>query len=128
MSIKAKLLEEINLKAKKIKEKRVDAASNKTIEAAILDFFKNIEETRKLHNGEQYDPDLLHRAKIALTERLKAFDRKVKISIDWSTPPNQITSPEDPIRGVTVWWSKEYIAYNNCEQSLYFDITQILLL
>lgn len=121
-------MEEIAAKAQKIREKRVEAANNKTIEAAVLEFFKNIEESRKLHDNRQYDPDLLYSAKIALTERLQAFDLKVKISTEWSTPVDQMVSPEDPIRGVTIWWSQQYIKKHNCEQSLYFDVTQILLL
>jgi hypothetical protein len=121
-------MEEINAKAQKIRDKRIEAASNKTIEAAVLEFFKNVEESRKLHNDEQYDPDLIHSARVALTERLQAFDHKVKITIEWSTPVNQMVTAEDPIRGVTVWWGRDYIKRNNCDQSLYFDVTQILLL
>ena len=128
MSVKSKLMEEIAIKAQKIRDKRVEAANNKTIEAAVLEFFKNIEESRKLHNNEKYDLTLLHDAKTALAERLHAFDYKVKLSIEWSSSNPDSPMTFDPIRGVTIWWSQQYIKKNNCDQSLYFDVTQILLL
>jgi hypothetical protein len=76
MSIRNKLLAEINKKAQKIREKRVDAASNKTVEQAAFDFFKNIEDSRKLHNDQDYDHTLVHEAKIALENRLKSLIQK----------------------------------------------------
>ena len=115
MSIKSKLMEEIEAKAKKIREKRIEAASNKTVEAAVLEFFKNAEESRILYNNEKYDIGLLAEARVALIGRLQAFDVKVKVSTEWND------SGEDAnhmLRGVTIWWSQDYIKKNLCDQSL----------
>ena len=41
--VKKKLLADIDRKAQRIKEKRVEAASNKNIESYVFQFFKDIE-------------------------------------------------------------------------------------
>ncbi len=133
MSIKNKLLEEINAKAQKIRKKRVEAASNKTIEAAVFEFFRNAEEARALHENRYYDMGILESARISLVERLKVFDPKVKISIERNHQQQQhstaMKSPNvDTICGVTIWWSQTYIAKNKCYASLYIDIGDILFL
>jgi hypothetical protein len=127
MSIKSKLMEEIAAKAQKIKDKRVEAASNKTIETAVFEFFKNVEESRTLHNNIKYAEGLVYEARIALTERMRAFDPKVKVSIEYNIPAEEETVKEYTIRGVTIWWSQDHIKKNNSEQSLYIDVTQMLL-
>ena len=41
MSVKKDLLKEIEAKAQKIRDRRITAANNKTLENAVFDFFKN---------------------------------------------------------------------------------------
>lgn len=125
-TVKQKLLAEINKKAQKIRERRVEAASNKTIEAAVFEFFKNIEESRQLHEGKKYDYDLLSRAKNALQERLYAFDHRVKVSVEYNVHPDPTNTDEQTVRGVTIWWSPTYIQKNNVDASLYIDVSQML--
>ncbi len=126
MSVKSKLLAEINKKAQKIRDKRIEAASNKTIENAVFEFFKNIEESRKLHGDRKYDDVLLGNARIALENRLKAFDPKVKISVEYNVHEDPLCTDEQTIRGVTIWWSSFYITKNNVDPSLYIDVSQML--
>jgi hypothetical protein len=130
MTIKNKLLEEIGNKAKKIRQKRVEAANNKTIEAAVFEFFRNAEEARALHENKFYDMAVLKSARISLIERLKIFDSKVKISIEWNHQYDTATElpNADLIRGVTIWWSQEYIKRNNCHPSLYVDVSNMLFI
>lgn len=126
MSTKSKLLEEIKKKAQKIRDKRVEAASNKSLESAIFEFFKNIEESRKLHGGVKYDSTLFHQAKQALAERVQGFDRGTKISVEFNISEDPRSWEEETVRGVTIWWSRAYIAKNNVEPSLYVDVSQML--
>lgn len=126
MSTKSKLLEEIAKKAQKIRDKRVEAAGNKSLESAIFDFFKNIEESRKLHNGDRYDSTLFQQAQRALAERVKGFDRGTKISVEFNVSDDLQSWEEQTVRGVTVWWSKAYIAKNNVDPSMYVDVSQML--
>lgn len=132
MSIKTKLLEEISKKAERRKEKRQEANNNKTIEAAVFEFFKNIEESRKLHMDLLYDDVLFFKAKQALETRLRSFDNKVKISIEYSTQTIDSApvylAEVNIVRGVTIWWSQAYIAKNNVDPSLYIDVSQMLFL
>lgn len=127
MSTKSDLLKEIEAKAQKIREKRVEAAGNKTIENAVFEFFKNVEESRKLHNNEKHDLTLVQSAHYALEERLKAFDNRVKCSVEWNVLPEEAVEKGN-IRGITIWWSPAYIKKHNCDQSLYIDVTQLLLI
>ena len=130
MSVRSKLLQEIDKKAQKIRDKRVEAASNKSIESAVFEFFKNIEECRKMYNNVQYDPHLFFEAKKALEERIQGYAPGTKISIEWNTPnnetPSSVSWAHEMVRGVTIWWSKAYVAKNNVDPSLYMDVSQAL--
>lgn len=126
MSVKSKLLAEINKKAQKIRDKRVEAASNKTLEATVFLFFRNIEESRKLHSDKQYDPVLMGEARRSLESALRAFDPKVKISVEYNVNQDPMSTDEQTVRGVTIWWSQLYIKKNNVEPSLYIDVSQML--
>jgi epoxyqueuosine reductase QueG len=125
MSIKSKLLEEIEAKAQKIREKRIEAASNKTIEVAVFEFFKNIEESRKIHNNEHYDSVLFTKARSSLQERLRGFDSRVKFAVEYNPT---VVFDENTVRGVTVWWSQAYIKKHNVDPSLYIDVSQMLFI
>jgi hypothetical protein len=128
MSTKSKLLDQINKKAQKIRDKRVEAASNKSLESAVFEFFKNVEESRKLHNNERYDSTLFKQAQRALAERVNGFDRGTKISVEFNVPEDLTSWEEQTVRGVTIWWSKAYIAKNNVNPSYFIDISQMLFL
>lgn len=125
MSIKAKLLEKVSKNAKKIREKRIVASHNKTVEAAVFEFFRNIEEALKLGIS-GYDPYLFNEAKISLEKRLKAFDRDAKISVQFTVSEDLTAWESTTVRGVTIWWGQFYIAKNNVEPSLYIDVSQML--
>lgn len=125
--IKSKLLKEIEAKANKIKERRISAANNKSIEDACFDFFKNIEESRSLHQGSMYDRHLFHEALRALRDRVNGFDYGTKVTIEFqSTDIPEISWHENYVRGVTIWWSKAYIAKNNVDPSIYIDVSSML--
>lgn len=127
MSVKSKLLAEINKKAERIREKRIEAASNKTIEAAAFEFFKNIEESRTLHGGKKYDNTLFHNAKKALELRIRGIDRQAKISVEFNISDDLTSWEEQMVRGVTIWWGQAHILKNNVDPSLYIDVSNMLL-
>lgn len=128
MSVKKDLLVEINKKAQKIRDNRVTAANNKTLEAAVFDFFRNIEDSRKMHGGVKYDNTLFSNAERSLQERISGFDRGSKISIEFNTNANTTSWEDTQVRGVTIWWSRKYIAKNNVDPSYYIDISQMLFI
>lgn len=125
-SVKQNLLAEIEKKAQKIRNKRIEAASNKTLEAAVFAFFNNIEDSRKLHGGQRYDHVLFAEARRSLQERVKSFDFKAKISIEFHKSEDEKSWEECQVRGVTIWWGDAYKAKHNCDPSLYIDVTQML--
>lgn len=126
MSIKSKLLEEIDKKAQKIRDKRVEAANNKSLESAVFDFFKNIEESRKVHNGAKYDEYLFNEARRSLAERVHGYAPGTKISVEYNVPSDQLSWEESQVRGVTIWWHKSYIAKYSVDPTLYIDVSQML--
>ena len=128
MSTKSKLLQEIEKKAQKIRERRVEAASNKSLESAAFEFFKKIEESRKLHNGERYDSTLFTLARRALQQRIQGFDKGTKVSIEFNINEDINSTEEQTVRGVTIWWSASYIAKHNISPSMYIDISQMLFI
>lgn len=127
MSIKKKMLEQVNKKAEKIRERRAEAASNKTLESAAFEFFRNIEEASRLPDGSGASEFIFH-ARIALEGKIKAgFDRGAKVSVEYNAhPPDSLSIQEETVRGVTIWWSQEYIRKNNVDPSLYIDVSQML--
>jgi hypothetical protein len=128
LSAKKDMIAEIEKKAQKIRNKRVDAANNKNLEAAVFDFFRNAEESRKIHNGERYDHTLMNEARRSLQERISGFDRGSKISIEFNVSDEHKSWQEQQIRGVTIWWSKAYIIANKVDPSYFIDISQMLFL
>ena len=103
------------------RSKRVTAANNKSLEDAVFNFFRNIEESRKLHNGERYDHVLYAKALTSLRERITGFDQGTKLVINFVAGES-----DDLVRGVTIWWSQAYIAKNNVDPSLYIDVSAML--
>jgi hypothetical protein len=121
-------MQEINKKAQKIRDKRIEAANNKHIEAAVFDFFRNIEDSRKIWNGDRYDPTMFDNARRSLAERIKGFDPGGKISIEFNVSTDTTSWEEQSLRGVTIWWSRAYIAKNDVDPSYFIDISQMLFL
>lgn len=128
MSAKKDMMAEINKKAQKIRDNRISAANNKTLEAAAFDFFRNIDESRLVHGGAMYDPNLFQQAKKSLEERLRGFDPGGKISVEFNISEDLQGWEQQLVRGVTIWWSKAYILKNAVDQSYYIDVNQMLFL
>ena len=127
MSTKSDLIKEIEKKAQKIRDRRVEAANNKSIESAVFEFFKNIEECRAMHNNVFYDNYLFSQAQSSLEERVKGYAPGTKISIEWNTTVDSMKPwNEEMVRGVTIWWGKDYLVKNQVEPSLYMDVSQAL--
>ena len=127
MSSKKDMLAQIDKKAQKIRDKRIAAANNKTLEAAAFDFFRNIDGSRGItHDG--YDPFLFGKAKEALEQRLRGFDPGGKISVEFNVSEDIKSWEEQQVRGITIWWSKAYLFKNNVEPSYYIDVNQMLFL
>lgn len=125
MSAKKDMMAEINKKAQKIRDSRISAANNKTLEAAVFDFFRNIDATRGIsHDG--YDPYLFGQAKHALVERLRGLDPGGKISVEFNVREDIRTDEQPLVRGVTIWWSRAYITKNDIDPSYYIDVNQML--
>lgn len=125
MSIKKDMLAEINKKAQKIRDKRVTAANNKTLESAVFDFFRNVEGSLL---GKDYDPYLFSKAKEALEQRLRGIDPGGKISVEFNVHEDPKNTDIQLVRGVTIWWSKAYLFKNQVEPSYYIDVNQMLFL
>lgn len=125
MSVKKDLLAEIEKKAQKIRDRRAAAASNKTIEDAVFQFFRNVEDSRAIHGGTQYNIDLFLNAKYALRERIRGFDSSANIEPKF--PDDGKDWEHSQLQGVTIIWSKNYIAKHNVDPTLFIDISSMLL-
>lgn len=131
MSVKKDLLAEIEKKAQKIRDKRIIAANNKTLEDAVFDFFRNIESARGL-NGVGYNLILFNIASGSLLERVRIYDYKAKISVEFNSDKTEeefdSMYDNENVRGVTIWWSKDYILKNKVDPSYYIDVSQMLFI
>lgn len=114
---KKKLIEEINRKAKRIAEKRSEANSNKTVEAYVFEFFRQVDDANQ-------QVDEVKRTFIAysidsLQSKIRNIDNRAKIDIVW-------LSDEKKVQGVTIMWSPQYIKVHNVDPTLYIDVSQML--
>jgi hypothetical protein len=126
-SVKDKLLKDIEEKAQKIREKRVAAASNKTIESVVFEFFRRCDEAKELGGVLTYESSVLNEAVEAMLSQLRVFDRGAKVRIEWSTSIDENGSYSETIKGVTILWSSAYYVLNKVECTMYIDVGQMLL-
>lgn len=126
MSTKSKLLAEIEKKSQKIRDKRIDAANNKSLEAVVFEFFRNIEQSRLIDGNKSYDPTLFEAARKSLQSRIRSFDCKAKITIRFNAHEDLTSWVEPQVRGVTIWWGQAHIVKNNIDPSLYIDVSEML--
>lgn len=117
--IKNKLLEDIEKKIARRKEKKEAALDNKSYRAAVFDFFRNIEEAKKISVNSSYDREIANSALLSLKERLHVFDSKAQVRISWRD--------ENNVAGVTIFWSNSFANAHNVEPSVYIDIGEMLL-
>lgn len=128
MSIKKDMLAEVNKKAQKIRDKRVTAANNKSLESAVFDFFRNIEGSMLGGTNKHYDPFLFSKARESLEQRLRGIDPGGKISVEFNIHEDPNNTDIQLVRGVTIWWSKAYLFKNQVEPSYYIDVNQMLFI
>ena len=128
-SVKDNLLKDIDKKAQKIRDKRIDAATNKTVEALVFDFFRQVDEAKEVaqsQNSEHLiDMEILKHAYRNLESRVRStFDVHSKVEIIWD---NGDAPQYGNILGVKIYWSLAYIKKHNVEPSIYIDVGQMLL-
>jgi hypothetical protein len=119
MSVKSDMMAKIEQKAQRIRDKRVEAASNKNVESFVFEFFKNAEHAPMLQDVSAF---LLNGALDMLVIKIKTLDPQVK-----GVVPN-FRQGDNAVQGITIHWSPYYIKKNSCEPSLYIDVSQILLM
>lgn len=126
MSVKSDLLKQIDKKAQKIRDKRISAANNSSIETIVFEFFRNIEDSRKLSGNIEYDLTIFSDALRSLTSRIRSIDSKATCDVRFQND----TSPwnQDFVQGVTINWSPLHVSRYQIEQTLYIDVSQLLFL
>lgn len=110
--VKKKLLADIDRKVQRIKEKRVEAASNKNVESYVFQFFKDIE----VYAGQQdkmIKATFMELARFALEEKLATLGYKPTVEVHYQDE-DALT-----VQGVTVHWK--------LQPSMYIDVSQYLL-
>jgi hypothetical protein len=110
--VKKKLLADIDRKAQRIKEKRVEAASNKNIESYVFQFFKDIEVYAN-QQDKMIKATFMELARSALEEKLATLGYKPTVEIHYQDE-DALT-----VQGVTVHWK--------LQSSVYIDVSQYLL-
>jgi len=127
-SVKSQLLSDIDKKAEKIRQKRVAAATLKTVESLAFDFFRQVDEAKEVarveNKGEWINFSIFNAALNNLDLQLQAHDKMAVVSPVWRTDENGISGG---LLGVKITWSLSYAQKNSVEQELYIDITQMLL-
>lgn len=128
-SIKDDLLNEIGDRAEKIREKRKSAASTKTVESLVFEYFQQVDEAKKVadtHNGTFIDANILHAALRNLEGRIRSiYDRQAKVEVVWDQSHDE--SSLYNVLGVKIHWSTRFVVSHKVEPITYIDVTQMLL-
>ena len=126
-SIKDDLLKEIEEKAQKIRDKRKKAATNKTVESLVFEFFEQIDEAKKIGeaSGNWISASIVDEAIKNLKSRVNTmFDHGAKIDVVWENPEGDTAK----VAGVKIYWSTIYAKTNSLDPFTYIDVNQMLLL
>jgi hypothetical protein len=126
MSVKSDLLKEIERKANKIKSKRISSTTNNSPETIVFEFFRNVEDARKLCNNVEYDPTIFSSALASLIKRIRSIDSKATCDVRFQN--NTFPWNQDFVRGITINWSPLHVQQFQVEQTLYIDVSQMLFL
>lgn len=116
MSIKNKVLEEIN--AKILKKKQLNS-KREGINSAVFEFFRQAEEAKTIGGGSRYEPEIFARALDTLIIKIRRHDLLASVTPAWS---DNYTS----IRGVNIFWSNRFASENSISQEEYIDIGEML--
>jgi len=125
--VKAELLKQIEKRAQDIKGRQLKAATVKTVESICFEFFEKVDEAKSVGAtyGEEIDVKVLSEAIRDLESRISStFDYKAKVKIQYETDADGWGTYN--LRGVTVFWSLNYIKKNKVEPSVFIDINQML--
>lgn len=119
MSVKKKLMEEINKKAQKTKELRATYADRNNVEAYVYEFFRQVDRGRNLETN--YHSQLAL-AESVLRNKMKTIDGFCRVEPHWVSADDGFPG----IKGVTITWSAAYVTANGVEPNLYIDVTDML--
>jgi hypothetical protein len=122
MSVRKKLLEEINAKAKRIQDMR-ERANDSSAERDVFEFFRHADEAKLISGSKTYDMDMIVSAFESLLRKLKRFDYYAHARIEWV---DGSTREESQIRGVTIIWSDAYASKMCIEAQVYIDVGQMI--
>ena len=124
-SERAKMLDRVAKRAKRIKELKQKTARQIGYTQHVFSFFREMEKAYGTCNDPEYFDVMLNNAARALDERLKIIDPYIKIEILW----NSAEQWQDlRVSGVKIMWSGVFINNNPGKDDVeYIDITHALL-
>jgi hypothetical protein len=120
MSIKQKMMNEVNKKAQKIKDDRLAASLNKNIETYALDFIKETEHLATIPD-ERLRQHMSEIARSTLKAKIRTVDqgRNLRVEVVYQ-------QGTESVQGILIQWSDSYIAANKSSPELYIDVSQLL--
>ena len=119
------LLDEIAAKVKRKKDLRKEIAERKeNIEDFVIKMINDIEDVILGTASTSLLASLVPLCVKSFEARIKAIDPGSSVLVKWS---NLIT-PVPRIEGVLIKWSKDYQEENNCDEQLFVDVTNLLLI
>jgi len=120
--VKKKLNEEIDKKIKRKRELRAQNVNKSIIDAFVLAFIANVEDVNTMVSDERSWLSLTSKAIEALEGQIRSFDWNMRLQVNWLQQEDKLPL----VNGVTITWSKEYQAKNNCDEQLFVDATSLL--
>ena len=114
MSVKRKLMAEIEAKAKKMKEKKNKTRTKADLEALVFGFFKEAEDL-----GRMKEFALINEASNEIRRQIqKRFDPNCQVQTNYT---------EDlQVSGITITWSKNYQIAFKSEEQFHIDVADML--
>lgn len=117
MSIKKKMMDEINKRAQKTRDLRADKGNKKNVEAYAFDFFAQAEEHTLMGSHEKQW--LIMMAFNIFYDKVREIDRNASADIIW-------IEGTDSVQGVKVKWSSLHQTTHQVDPEFCIDVSQML--
>lgn len=122
-------MKEIEAKAAKIRQLRQKAKTKKTPEQLVFDFFKESEDLwRFINKNDKYEG----RSEMQIDTLIGAASMRLQQQINqyldsYATVNIHLNADANAISGVTIYWGNAYRIANQCDETLYIGVEELLL-
>lgn len=120
MSTKQDVLDAVNKRAQRLKEIRIKSTISKDVESLVFKFFEEVE---AVSTGPNCNTALAYTLIFFAVAQLQ---EQLKLRFDHGVHVKEVKSTAGHVVGVQITWSSSYALDNQCSNTLYIGVEQML--